>query len=161
MGRPVRVNVNIDGSNRLVERWNQRVNFLGGKRVRSILQEMGHEMEAQFQKNIEKFVPGPVKDLTPKYKKRKMKDVGHVYPILIKTGQMFASMYSRVFKKDGWTVKVAFAGMHEGGITNQRLVGIHTGQEPGKMPVRDFMKLRKGWTAKWTRLILRELKRLR
>lgn len=113
------------GLETIEQRIRQRQAFLR-EGVRPILEQCADEMVAEMEGNIESFTPGRVKDLAPSTKKQKQRDVGSVYPILLKTGQMVSSMYSQVVRVASvWRIRLGFSGQHSGGISNAALAQIH------------------------------------
>jgi hypothetical protein len=135
--------VTISGIREFQLRTSRRINFLGEKGIRSILQDMGKEFVASYVARIHSFTPGDVRDLSSSYKPTKLRRVGRLYPILIATGAMVASVYSRVYRGPPWRIRIGFAGTHSGGISNADLAEHHvrTG--------RDFTKRPDGWSKKW------------
>lgn len=153
----VRISLSSTGAKRLEARLTNRANFLGGARIRSLLQAAGKEAVVAAQAKAAAFVPGQVRDLSPGYREQKRKRYGHAYPVLTGTGAMLASMYSRVFQSEeaGWVLKFGFAGQHPGGrISNEKLAAIHNATRP-------FITLPARWGALVVARIRAELKSIR
>jgi uncharacterized protein YerC len=139
--------VTVAGLRGFTLKTSRRINLLGETGIRAILQDVGREFVASYVAKIRSFTPGEARDLTERYKVAKRKKVGHVYPILIATGAMVASIYSRVYRGPPWSIRIGFAGEHSGGIRNYDLAEIH------KRSGRDFTKREKGWSKKWLKEI--------
>jgi len=154
------VHINTAGFQRLQQKVTDRIERLRGHTLRRHVVKMADEIIHEYNRTIDNFTPGTVKDLSPKYKVQKAQEFGHVYPILKASGAMAASMYHEVKVRSRgaiYSIKIRFRG-NNGKITNRRLAMIHITGE-GKMPARDFTKLPPGFAAKWTRRILAELRR--
>lgn len=150
------VRITSVGIKNIEQRVTQRLNFLGGEGMRALLQEMGKDAVREIQKRVGTQNPGPVKDLTPRYKKDKLKKVGYIYPILFRTGYMISTMASRVRKRmltPRWVISITFLGQHPGAkISTAELAQIHA-LGKGHMPKRDFIVLPKGFGWKWQKKI--------
>ncbi len=124
------------GAQRVRGKLEKALNFLGGTKTRAIMRESGDEAIEIFKKQIESFKPGRVKDLSEGYKAQKLRSAGFVYPILVRTGEMVDSMFTRVSKDDrGWLIQLRFKGAR-----NQRIAERHI-KGDGKLPRRDFTLL--------------------
>jgi hypothetical protein len=148
------IHITAVGIKNIEKRVTQRLNFLGGDGMRAIIQDMGKDAVLEVQKYVGRLNPGPVQDLTEKYKKVKQRMVGNVYPILARTLLMVSSMYSRVRRdtRGKWTISIGFSGSQPSGISNARLAQIHANGE-GNMPKRDFIILPTGFGWKWQKKI--------
>ena len=151
--------IQTSGIAELVTRIEKRANFLGSENMRAMLRDLGAEIVERYFRKIETFNPGPVKDLTASYKRRKKAAVGFEYPILYRTGELAASMHARVLSNP-WRVRIEFWGTHDGGISNKRLAQIHATGD-GNMPRRDFTKLPDGWNRAWLNRLRQALRRIR
>ncbi len=151
------INVGITGGGiqRLKAKVEKNVNFLGTEGMRRVIRERGDAAIQAFKNNIESFSPGGVPDLKEKTKKQKQREVGFVYPILKRTGAMMQSMYTYVRKAGvvGWVVEVRFRG------TENKVKAIAHITGGGTVPVRDFMKLPRGFSASVFAAIRAGLKR--
>jgi len=135
--------VSVDGIRSFQVKFTNRINFLGEKGMRALMQEIGREFVAEYRAKILSFTPGDARDLSPRYKLEKQQRFGRVYPILIATGAMVASAYSRVYRGPPWRIRLGFAGQHSGGISNADLAEEHVRSG------RDFTKREPGWSKKW------------
>ncbi len=144
----MKVNFSTTGANKMLERIQKRSKFFKGDAIRPILQAMGKDAVARWERKLMSFTPGPVRDLKPAYKKQKARSVGNIYPILMATGALWASVKSRV-TKGPWTVTVWHAGKHYSGMAAQDLADIH--EQKG----RSYMKLSDKWTEMWKRRIMK------
>lgn len=147
------------GLDRLHARITRRANFLSGIGLKDILRAAGDDLLKEFKKNIATFTPGPVRDLKPATKVQKQRQVGFIYPILHRTGDLIRSMHIRVVAVRGLTLRLEFWGAHSGGTLNSKIAEVHiTGQ--GVMPVRDFTKIPPSWVAKLKRNIREALRNI-
>lgn len=137
-----------------------KIKAMSGPAIKRAVNKMADEMLAEYRGLEESFIPGPVTDLTEKYKKRKQKKHGSVYPILQATSQMMDSMFHKVSATGSkFKIFVGFRGRHSNSkLSNERLAEIHINGE-GTQPVRNFMKLSRGFTWKWTRRIIAVLRK--
>lgn len=157
----IRVQVSAKGSKGLQASITRRANFLGSESMKRILQEEGKRLVQQIQNDVAGYNPGPMKDLTPNYKKRKQSEVGFAYPILYKYGKLVGSMRARVRRpgsQRGWGIGFIFVGQHHAGMSNAELARIHRDGE-GRNPKRDFVRIPKGWNLSLLNRIRRALRR--
>ena len=141
------VTVTTGGLERLRAKVNARLNFLGRGGIREVLERNAQDLKQQYRRKVESFVPGEVPDLKDATKKQKMREVGFIYPILRRTGEMLASMAVKVVPPQeghGWRIQVTFRGTHTGGTRNQVIANAHINGE-GRNPVRDFTKVSPQW----------------
>ncbi len=152
--------ITVTGIGKLRAKATTKVKRMAGPAVKKAVEQMADEVLAEYRGKEESFVPGSVADLDEKYKKRKQKKFGQVYPILQASGQMMNSMFHKVTAAGSrFSIFVGFKGRHAGTkLSNEQLVKIHTGGE-GTQPVRNFLKLSRGFTTKWTRRILAVLRK--
>jgi hypothetical protein len=135
------VKTSVVGLERFATRMTNRANFLGSG-MKPLLREAGDELIETYKERIESFTPGEVPDLKDSTKKQKAKQVGFVYPILVRTRTMIDSMYARVksaVRGSGWGIAIGFSGSQKG-VSNARIAQIHITGE-GNMPMRDFTKV--------------------
>lgn len=135
-----------------------KLTMMGGPVLANSVRMVGDNIVAQFRRNIDSFTPGSVEDLTPKYKKVKLKKYNKVYPILRATDQLYNSIYRRVAKtKTGYKIFIGFTGNRSGKISNSRLAEIHA-NGMGNNSERDFMFIPRGFAWNQTRRIFAVLK---
>lgn len=142
----IRVNVKAPGLTKLAAKASRAANLLGGTGLRQVLQDAGEDLVKEFQENIEAMTPGRVPDLKPETKKRKMKEVGFIYPILKRTASMYNSMKIRVLAPtgQGWTLQLMMPGSDSKGNPNRdKAQGHLTGA--GHLPKRDFTTISRKW----------------
>lgn len=152
----VKITLNVRGSQRLQVRMTKRANFLGGQVNRAIIGSMGKAALSQLRKTVGTFRPGSVPDLSPGYKKQKIRQFGRAYPILKATGMFLDSMrfvIGRPKRGSGYVISVRFAGMHYGGKSNAQLADLH-------LATRDFTQLPPGFSDPWKKRIQAALRRL-
>lgn len=143
--------ITTTGLGKLRARAATKLKGLTGPAIKRAAGLMADETLAEYRSLEETFLPGPVDDLTEPYKKRKAKKFGSVYPILQASGQMMNSMVHVVKVAKGLiTIAVDFRGRRTPRLTNARLAEIHV-EGQGTQPKRNFMKLSRGFTTKWTR----------
>ena len=150
--------VTFEGIRKFERKFSQRINFLGERGMREFMKDVGAEVRDSYARRMASFTPGDVPDLTENYKPRKSKRFGRIYPILIASGAMLASLYSRVYRGPPWKVRIGWAGQHEGGLRNAELAAIHANGE-GTAPKRDFTKLPPGWSKRWVKELSDRLRR--
>lgn len=158
----LRISLKLNGTTRLQARYSKRANFMGATVTKAVMQSMAKDAIAEVQKNVKLFAPGPVQDLSPAYKKRKASEVGHVYPILWKTGVMLSSMFAAVFspkRGSGYVIRLGFAGTHYSGLPNRELAQIHIDGND-QLPSRDFTRLPQGFSDKWMERLRAAIRRL-
>lgn len=154
----MKVTVRTAGLDRLIAKAKRKLDFLSSDGAREVMRKSGAELVTQFQRTINTFTPGPVKDLAPKTKVQKMRQVGRLYPILVRSGDLFRSMVPRVTRKGTqWSITVMYKG-RKPNITNARLAQIHITGE-GRNPPRDFTSIPKNWRVNLFQRLRRELQR--
>ena len=134
------------GLERLEAKVTRRVNFLGGPGMRAVFQEAARELLIEYKTQVETFTPGPVRDLKPATKVRKQREVGFIYPILRRTGDMLQSMVAKVHYTSAWAIRVTFPGVNRKGTRNQVVAKAHI-EGTARLPVRDFTKVSRAWGA--------------
>lgn len=150
--------VSTTGIRKLELKFERRVNFLKEGGIRRLLQEVGRDVVSLYTEKIQTFTPGEVADLSAKYKPTKERRFGRLYPILVASGAMLASLYSRVYRGPPWSIRIGWAGTHPSGLRNAELAAIHANGE-GTAPARDFTKLPPGWSKRWLAEVGRRLRR--
>lgn len=126
-----------DGLEKLHHRFRQKAAALVD--TKPILQKAAPQLIRILKRNIEDFRPGSVPDLKEATKKRKQKQVGFIYPILKRFGDMMDSMAAVVTKA---SIGVEFRGVNREGVRNSRVARVHLRGE-GRNPKRDFFKIPK------------------
>lgn len=153
----MKINVTTSGLRNLEIRYERRKKDLGWV-PRQVMRDMADDVENELKRQIEKFTPGPVQDLSPRYKRQKEQKYGSAYPILKATGKLMNSIRSRVYERaTNWLISVYFKGENKN-ISNERLAEIHIEGE-GKNPQRDFYKLSPTFIKKWRTKIFSTLRR--
>lgn len=146
----MKVEITTAGLERLTVKAERRLEYLkGNNEMRRFLQEAGKQLVEEYKATIRSFTPGPVQDLSAKYKVQKSKAVGRIYPILERTGALLRSMVPRVTDKgrQRWTLAVTYRGIHpEANMKNSRLARLHITGE-GNLPARDFTRPSNQWRA--------------
>lgn len=130
-----------------------KIRSLQGRRVSDALNASGRDLIALYRSRITTFNPGPVQDLTERTKRQKQREVGFVYPILYRTGQLMASMYHKlVWDAATATIRIGFSG-HNGGTPNAVIAKAHL-DGTATLPARDFTRV----TQQWRRALMQRLK---
>lgn len=143
----MKIHVDTGGGERLRAKINRRINFLGRGGIREVLEENAEELIKLYRRKVESWVPGEVPDLKEATKKEKRRQVGFVYPILKRTGELLDSATAKVLPPAGgrgWRIAVTFPGRHAGGVLNEVIAMAHINGE-GNNPVRDFTKVSPQW----------------
>lgn len=149
------VRVTTSGAERMRTKAQKRLSNLQGGAVNKALNASGRDLIALYRARIESFIPGTVPDLKEQTKKTKQKQVGFVYPILRRTGQLVASMYHRVSMTESVaTIRVGFRGRRAGGTLNSVIAGAHL-DGTATLPKRDFTRV----TSEWRRSIMARLRK--
>lgn len=140
------VSIQTAGLLRLAAKVDRRVYALSSTVMRQVLQEAGADLVREFQGNINAMTPGKVPDLKEATKKRKMKEVGFVYPILKRSGSMYNSMEATVVNSrvNGWTIQIKFSGQDPKGGVNRLKAKAHI-EGQGHLPERDFTSISRRW----------------
>lgn len=157
----MKVTITGRGLEKLGAKVTRRANFLGTGGMLNVLHQAADDLLDVYKNQIRAFTPGSVPDLAESTKKSKRRQVGFIYPILIRTQQLLNSMYMRVRKPSGgkgWGIQLGFAGS-QNGTANSRIAEIHITGE-GNMPERDFTKVPKAWRQDLIRRIRDALRRL-
>ena len=138
----------------------RKTKLLTGVALQEIFDRGADELEFVFRRNVQRFTPGGVKDLTPKYKLRKEKQVGYAYPILYRTGVLMAALYTKAVKPvtgHVWKIRYGFAGIHpENGVDLAQLAEWHINGE-GRNPKRDFTTVPKEWQVSFVKRVSKAL----
>lgn len=151
----VKIKLGVGDTANIREVYASRAKALRGEALRGTLQDMGQAIVSKYEENI---MDGGFADLATKYKQRKQKMWGHIYPILVASGQLLASFKARVFFEGGvrWVIQVTSPGQHidERGrsMANNKLAQLHI-DGTANMPARDFTKLGAGFYNHWRAVI--------
>lgn len=158
----MKVTITTTGIRSLKRKVDKRIEFIRGPALRQLVLEMGADVIEAYNRKVMTFTPGRVRDLRPATKEQKQREVGYIYPILRRTGQMMNSIYTRVkarsWRDPRYVIRLGFKGRHSGGIENSELARIHT-LGLGNNPKRDFTALPKALTRRWTARILAALRK--
>lgn len=140
------VTIQTVGLKRLAAKVDKRIYILSSTAMRQVLQEAGVDLVREFQSNIDAMTPGKVPDLKESTKKRKMKEVGFIYPILKRSGSMYDNMETKVVnsRTHGWTIQLRFAGQDPKGGVNRVKAEAHVAGR-GHLPIRDFTTISRRW----------------
>jgi hypothetical protein len=142
----VRLQVLTGAAAQASEVYKSRARFLAGDGMRPVLREVGEEIVAKYRQNIDE---GRFRDLTDKYKKRKAKIWGHVYPILVASGQMISAFRTTVRREGSrWTILTHAPGMHvdeRGRSMKNNTLAEHHREGNEHTVARDFTKLDSGF----------------
>lgn len=137
--------ITVNGIERLRLKAQARADVLKGSEMRAILNKAGDDLVEAYKNKIQSFNPGSVTDLAESTKKQKMRKVGFVYPILMRTSQMMNSMFVtvRAPRSGGWILALGFKGS-QGRATNAQIADAHI-NGTSRVPKRDFTKIPAAW----------------
>lgn len=145
----ISIATSTNGLEKLAARVTRRANLLGGQGMRTILQAAGKDLEKAYRARILSSPNEYIHALSPKYAAEKRRAVGFENPVLVRSGQMLRSMYSRVVNDGSWAIRLGFAGER-----NSMLAAIHIRSG------RDFTEIPDGWEDAWQAKLRSAMSRL-